>query len=114
MHAFLVVLDLHCCSGFALAAVSGGYSLAVVCGLLIAAASFLHNTGSRACRPQWLWHVGSVVVASWALEHVFSSCGAWALLLQGLWDLPRSRIEPRSSALAGRFFATEPTGKPKR
>ena len=52
MRAFLVVLDLHCCSGFALAAVSGGHSLAAVCGLLAAAASFLHNIGSRACRPQ--------------------------------------------------------------
>jgi len=52
MHAFLVVLDLHCCSGFPLAAANGGSSLAAVCGLLIAAASFLHNMGSRAHGPQ--------------------------------------------------------------
>ena len=52
MHAFLAVLDLHCCSGFPLAAANGGYSLAAVFGLLIAAASFLYNSGSRAYRPQ--------------------------------------------------------------
>ena len=27
-------------------------------------------------------------------------------------DLPRPRIEPESPALAGRFFTTEPPGKP--
>ena len=29
-----------------------------------------------------------------------------------MWDLPGSVIEPVSSALAGRFFTTEPPGKP--
>ena len=29
-----------------------------------------------------------------------------------MWDLPRSRIEPLSPALAGGFFTTEPPGKP--
>ena len=29
-----------------------------------------------------------------------------------MWDIPRSRIKPRSPALAGRFFTTEPPGKP--
>ena len=29
-----------------------------------------------------------------------------------MWDIPRSTIEPRSPALAGRFFTTEPPGKP--
>ena len=28
-------------------------------------------------------------------------------------DLPDSRMEPASAALAGRFFTTEPTGKPR-
>ena len=35
------------------------------------------------------------------LEHRLSSCGAWALLLRGMWDLP----------VLGRFFTTEPPGK---
>ena len=30
----MAVLGLHCCAGFSLAEESGGYSLAVVCGLL--------------------------------------------------------------------------------
>ena len=36
-----------------------------------------------------------------------------ALLLQGVWDLPRSRTEPVSPALAGRFFTTKAAGKPR-
>ena len=40
------------------------------------------------------------------------SCGAWASLLHGTWDLPGSGIEPVSPALAGGFFTTEPPGKP--
>ena len=38
---FLAVLSLCCCTGFSLVAVSGGYSLVAVHGLLIAAASFV-------------------------------------------------------------------------
>lgn len=30
----------------------------------------------------------------------------------GMWDLPRSGIQPCVPALAGRFFTTEPPGKP--
>ena len=29
-----------------------------------------------------------------------------------MWDLPKSEIEPESPALAGRFFTTDPPGKP--
>ena len=29
-----------------------------------------------------------------------------------MWDLPRPGVEPVSPALAGRFFTTEPLGKP--
>ena len=48
---------------------------------------------------------------SQALEHRLNSCGAWARLLYGLWDLPGSGIEPVSAALLGRVFPTEPPGK---
>ena len=60
------------------------------------------------------------VVAAWglsgyqALERRLNSCGAWALLLHGVWGLPRSGVEPKSPALAGRVFTTEPPGKPDR
>ena len=30
-----------------------------------------------------------------------------------MWDLPRFRVKPVSSALADGFFTTEPPGKPK-
>ena len=49
---------------------------------------------------------------SWALRHRPSSCGARALLLCSMWDLPGSGIKPISPALAGKFFTTEPPGKP--
>ena len=67
---------------------------------------------------QSLWHVGSALVACglstcgmWALEHTLNGCGAQAWLLCGMWDLPRSGIEPMCPALTGRFFTTEPLGK---
>ena len=36
---FLAVLGFHCCTGFSLVALSGGYPLVVVLGLLITVAS---------------------------------------------------------------------------
>ena len=47
-----------------------------------------------------------------ALEHKLNLGGARAQLLQGMWDLPRSGIEPMSSALASRFFTTLLPGQP--
>ena len=41
-----------------------------------------------------------------------SSCGSWAQLLHGMWDLPGPGLEPASPALAGRFSTTVPPGKP--
>ena len=41
----------------------------------------------------------------------FSSCGVWAQLPQGMWDLPRPGIEPMSPELAGRLLTT---GSPKK
>ena len=55
---------------------------------------------------------GSVAAAQWALEHRLSSCDAQALLLRGMWHLPRSAIEPMSPSLSGGFFTTEPSGMP--
>ena len=57
------------------------------------------------------------VVASLAAEHKvqmrrLSSCGSWAQLLRGMWDLPRPGLEPVSPALTGRFSTTAPPGKP--
>ena len=42
-----------------------------------------------------------------------SSCGTWASLVRGMWDLPGPGLEPVSPALAGGFLTTAPPGKPK-
>ena len=58
-----------------------------------------------------------IIAASLVAEHRLqtrrlSSCGSWAQLLRGMWDLPRPGLEPASPALAGRFSTTAPPGKP--
>ena len=45
---------------------------------------------------------GPLVVAVPGPWSALNSCGTWAYLLQGLWDLPRPGIEPVSPALGGR------------
>ena len=42
-----------------------------------------------------------------------SSCGSWAWLPRGMWNLPRPGINPTSPALAGGFLTREPQGSPK-
>ena len=42
-----------------------------------------------------------------------SGISAWAQLLLGIWNLPGPGIEPVSPVLAGRFFTTEPPGRPQ-
>ena len=63
--------------------------------------------GGFSCCAVWaLGMRASVVVA-----HELSSCGAWAQLLRGMWDLPGPGLKPMSPALAGRFLSTAPPGK---
>ena len=64
----------------------------------------LRSTGSR--------HMGFISCGLWAVEHRLSSCGAWAYLLCGMWDLPGPGFEPMSPALAGGFLTIAPPGKP--
>jgi len=49
--------------------------------------------------------------SSQAPEQKINSSGAQAQLFCGMWD-PPGGIEPESPELAGRFFTTEPPGKP--
>ena len=72
-----------------------------------------HCGGFSCCRTWTLGYAGFSSCSSWALEHRFRSCGAGAQLLHGMQDLPRSGIKPISHSLAGRFFTTEPPGKPR-
>ena len=58
----------------------------------------------------------SLVVESWGYSSFgawarLSSCGTWALLLHGMWNLWGPGIEPTSPALAGTFFTTKPPGE---
>ena len=69
--------------------------------------------GFSCCGAQALGTWASVVAAcglsscgSQALEPRLSSCGAWAWLLLGMWDLPEPGIEPMSPTLAGGFLTT--------
>ena len=66
---------------------------------LIAEASLVAGYGLQAHELQQLWLP--------APEHRLSICGTRAP-----WHVGSSRIEPGSPALAGRFFTTEPPGKP--
>ena len=100
----LACWSLCCCVGF---------PLVVESRLLIEVASLVLSTGFRV-------H-GAPVVAGGelsscitrALEHRLNSWGTQAWLLHSTRDLPGSRIEPMSPALAGGFFINEPSGKPK-
>ena len=80
------MLGLRCFAGFSLGVVSGGHSPVGVCWLLTAMAPLVS-------------------------KHSFNSWGtqAWRLHTR---DLPGPGTEPLSPALAGRFFPTEPSGKP--
>ena len=45
-----------------------------------------------------------------ALQHRFSSYGAWTQLPRGMWKLPGPGIKPVSLGLVGGFFTTEYQG----
>ena len=83
----------------------GEWGLLFSCGTQVS-----HCSDFSCCRAQALGHTSfsrGVWVnncGSWALEHRLSSCGVWALLLCGMWDLPGSGIKPVSSALAGILY----------
>ena len=85
-YLFLAVLSLHCCVG-----------------------SF-----SSCCKRGLLSHCGTRLFSAVTFipEHSLNSCGTQAKLLHRMWDHPGPGIKPVSSALAGRFFTTEPPGKP--
>ena len=107
----LAALGLCCCVQVFSSCSEQGLLFDAVRGLLIVVASPVAEH-----QLQGVW--ASVVVArglsscgSQALECRLSSCGTWAQLLRGMWDLPQPGIEPMSLELAGRFLTTVPPGK---
>ena len=55
LYLYLAVLNLCCCVGFSLIVGSGAYSVLVVVGFSLQAASLVGSTGSTAGRFQHLW-----------------------------------------------------------
>ena len=93
-------LSLH---GLSLVAVSGGYSSLRCVSFSLRWLLLLWSTGSR--------HMGFSSCGLQALERKLSNFGTQALLLRGMWDLPRPGLKPVSPALAGGFLTTAPPGK---
>ena len=87
-----------------LVAASRGYSSLWCAGFSLWWLFLLRSSGSR--------HAGFSSCGLRALERWLSSCGAWASLLRGMWELPGPGLEPLSPALAGGFLTTAPPGKP--
>ena len=81
------------------------------CGLLITVASLVERELQDMQVSVAVAH-GFHSCSFQALEHRFNSHGTWVQLLCSTWDLPSSGIELVSPALAGRFFTTEPPGRP--
>ena len=95
---FLPVLGLRCWVGFLQLQWGGLFSS---CG---ARASYC--SGFSFCGAQVLGCMGFSTCGSWAVEHRL------IVVVHECVDLPGSRIEPMSPALAGRFLSTAPPGKP--
>ena len=96
---FLAVLSLP-------ASLQVGFSLAV----LVGAAPY---NGAQAPRCRGFSLQGLLLLQSTgSTAHRLRSCGTWNQLLHCMWELPRPEIQPTCPALAGRFFTTEPPGKP--
>ena len=96
----LARLCLHCVPGLSLVTASRDYSLLWCLDFSL----------------WWLillWHASFSSCSTWALEQGLHGCGAQALLLYDMWNLPRPEpgIKSMSSALAGRFLSTAPPGK---
>ena len=102
--------------GLSLVAVSRGYS-SMTCTnfslqwLLLAEASH--------CRGFSLQSMGSGYTAFsscslWAPDCGLRSCGSWAMLPLGMWDLPRPGTEPVSPVMTGGFLTTGSLGKSKK
>ena len=74
-----------------------------------------HCGGFSGCGTLALGHVSFSSCGSWALEHRLSHCGlnSCDLVAPWNWDPLRPGIKPASPTLAGRFFITEPPGKPQ-
>ena len=72
---------------FLLIVASGVYSLAAVHRLLLVVSSLVVEHGFQGIGALAVVAHGLHSYGSQALEHRLNSCGVWAQLLHGLWDL---------------------------
>lgn len=91
--SFSAGLGLCWCTGFSLAVVSRGYAIVVVSGLLTVVACLFTVHGLQGTWASLLAACGLSSCGSQALWHRLNSCGTWAQLLLGIWDLPWSEIQ---------------------
>ena len=77
-----------------------------LCWVFVAAWTFLQSRcagfawrGFSCCAAGAVGRVGFSSCGSQALERRLSTCGAWAWLLLGTWDLPRPGMQSMSRAL---------------
>ena len=117
IHNFDIYLFIYGCVGSSLLR-AGVLQLQQAGASLRCGARASHCGGFSCCGAPALGTWASVVAAcglsscgSQALERRLSSCGAWAQLLRGMWDLPGPGLEPVSPTLAGRFLTIAPPGK---
>ena len=82
----------------------GGPLSSLVCGLLTAMASLVVEQRPQVHRLQWARPPVLVSTGSGVVGH--------RLCCSHMWHLPRPGIKLTSLVLAGRFFTTEPWGKP--
>ena len=108
----LTVLSPCCCVDFSLVAASRGYSLLQWMGFSLQWLLLYTEHRLQGVQASVVAIYGFSSCGSWALEHRLNSYGEWVQLLHSMWDILRPGIEPISSALASRFFTTEPPGKP--
>ena len=101
-YLFWVAVGLCCCMRAFSSWVEQGLLFVVVCGLLILVASLAGECSFQAHR------VSSCGLR--ALDCRLSSCGTWAQLILGMWDLSGSGIKPVSPALAGGLFTLSHQG----
>ena len=87
------LLHLSCCASFSLVVGSMGYSLDMVCRLLIAVTAFVSDPGLQVVWALLVLAHELSSCSSWGLEHRLNSCDALASFLCGMWDPPRPEIE---------------------
>ena len=82
------MLGLHCCAQAFSSCGEPGLLSVVVCGPLTAVASLVVEHGLSGALASVVVERGISSCGLWALECRLSHCGAQALLLRSMWDLP--------------------------